>query len=266
MSVQTLRVEGHRGFPSKAPENTLESFKIALAEGIHGIEFDIWLTSDNVIVVAHGCNDHGLEKMWNPEKGQFTHVMIPKTTFSELKKYKISDRKTPICTLEEVFDAVGYQDSMYLNIEIKHNCEKIVEETCRLIKRKGVSAKIEFCTFNHKLRPTVVHWSQELDLGNIAFIYNIHYYENINDKELLKSIIEKGDGVSLDMGIVLDMGEELSGFITGVKSGGGVVKCYNYMSLTDLEGEDLFGKLSDLMIDTFILNAPERLMEFNRKL
>lgn len=44
---------GHRGLLSKYPENTLISFQAALDAGADGIEGDLHLTQDGVIVMMH---------------------------------------------------------------------------------------------------------------------------------------------------------------------------------------------------------------------
>ncbi len=43
----------HRGARAHAPENTLESFALALKLGATGLESDVWLTSDGVAVLDH---------------------------------------------------------------------------------------------------------------------------------------------------------------------------------------------------------------------
>ena len=43
----------HRGAKAHAPENTLDSFSLALRLGANGLETDAWLTSDNVVVLDH---------------------------------------------------------------------------------------------------------------------------------------------------------------------------------------------------------------------
>jgi glycerophosphoryl diester phosphodiesterase len=53
---------GHRGLSSLYPENTLISFQAALAAGADGIEGDLHLTSDGVIVLMH---DDTLERTTN---------------------------------------------------------------------------------------------------------------------------------------------------------------------------------------------------------
>ena len=43
----------HRGASSKAPENTLEAFRLAVEEGAGGLELDVHMTSDGWIAVIH---------------------------------------------------------------------------------------------------------------------------------------------------------------------------------------------------------------------
>lgn len=47
------RAVGHRGIPAVYPENTKISFVAALAAGADGIESDLHLTADNVLVLIH---------------------------------------------------------------------------------------------------------------------------------------------------------------------------------------------------------------------
>ena len=43
----------HRGASAYSPENTLESFSLALKLGATGLESDIWATRDGVLVLDH---------------------------------------------------------------------------------------------------------------------------------------------------------------------------------------------------------------------
>ena len=47
------RIWGHRGVRGAAPENTMAAFERAAAEGADGVELDVRLSSDGVVVVAH---------------------------------------------------------------------------------------------------------------------------------------------------------------------------------------------------------------------
>lgn len=46
-------VIGHRGAPTLAPENTIESFRIAMDRGADALELDVHLSADGVPVVIH---------------------------------------------------------------------------------------------------------------------------------------------------------------------------------------------------------------------
>ena len=46
-------IVGHRGNPAYAPENTMESFRQALAAGAECVELDVRLSADGVAVVMH---------------------------------------------------------------------------------------------------------------------------------------------------------------------------------------------------------------------
>ncbi len=43
----------HRGARARAPENTIEAFRLALELGASGLESDVWLTADGVPVLDH---------------------------------------------------------------------------------------------------------------------------------------------------------------------------------------------------------------------
>src|SRR3954451_2163401 len=53
----------HRGARAHAPENTLESFRLALRLGATGLESDVWVTADGAAVLDHdGVVRQGLRK------------------------------------------------------------------------------------------------------------------------------------------------------------------------------------------------------------
>ena len=54
------RIFGHRGSAGTHPENTLESFRAAVAAGVQYLEFDLHMTRDGQVVVAH---DEHLKRM-----------------------------------------------------------------------------------------------------------------------------------------------------------------------------------------------------------
>lgn len=69
------RAIGHRGSAGTHPENTLESFRAAVATGVSCIELDVHMTRDGEIVVAH---DEHLARMCGLER------TIPEMTCAEV--------------------------------------------------------------------------------------------------------------------------------------------------------------------------------------
>jgi len=53
LDLTSRPVVGHRGNSAHAPENTLESFRQAVALGVDALEFDVRLTRDGEVVVIH---------------------------------------------------------------------------------------------------------------------------------------------------------------------------------------------------------------------
>lgn len=99
---------GHRGAKGRAPENTIFSFKEAIAAKADFIEFDVQLSKDNVPVIIH---DATVDRT-SPAKG-----LVSSYTLSELKSFDFGiGEKIP--TLTEVMDVA--ERHCKVNIEIKN--------------------------------------------------------------------------------------------------------------------------------------------------
>jgi glycerophosphoryl diester phosphodiesterase len=100
-------IVGHRGAPADEPENTLRSFRRALAMGVAAVELDVQLTKDGWLAVIH---DETLDRTTNG-KG-----LVKNCTLAELQRLD-AGRGEPIPSLEEVFDLV--QGKAHLIVELK---------------------------------------------------------------------------------------------------------------------------------------------------
>ena len=96
---------GHRGAPSLARENTIESFRAALEAGVDGIELDIHRTRDGVLAVHH---DPSIDDL-----------VISDVAWEELKS-----AEPFIPRLEEVLELIETYSNAYLNIELKSEFPK----------------------------------------------------------------------------------------------------------------------------------------------
>jgi glycerophosphoryl diester phosphodiesterase len=105
--VMMAKIMGHRGSPADEPENTLASFRRALAVGVAAVELDVQLTKDGRLAVIH---DETLDRTTNG-RGP-----VQDFTLAELKKLD-AGRGEPVPSLEEVFDLV--QGQAHLVVELK---------------------------------------------------------------------------------------------------------------------------------------------------
>ena len=137
----------HRGASGHAPENTLPAFQLAADMGADGVELDVQLTKDGVLVV---CHDEKVDRTANA-KG-----WIKDYTFEELRKMDFSYGNlayegVQIPTMEEVLDLLE-PTGLTINIEMKTGIvmypqleEKIVE----LTNKKGWNDRVIYSSFNH---------------------------------------------------------------------------------------------------------------------
>ena len=118
------KIIAHRGvFNNKdIPENSIKAFKKALKLG-YAVEFDVHLTTDNILVVFH---DDNLLRMTGVNKN------IQDCTYSEIKNLKLLDTNEKIPTLDEVLEIVG--NNVFMDIEVKNT--KRIKETCDLLIKK----------------------------------------------------------------------------------------------------------------------------------
>jgi glycerophosphoryl diester phosphodiesterase len=87
-----MLIIGHRGAKGEAPENTVQSIKRALDDGVDMIEFDLRTTRDGVVVTNHGpflIKTHGI---WRS---------IARTDFATLRQLT-SDKGAPLAALDEI--------------------------------------------------------------------------------------------------------------------------------------------------------------------
>ena len=88
----------HRGARAHAPENTIEAFRLALRLGATGLESDVWVTADDVVVLDH-----------DGVVGRVRKRPIRSMTRAELPDH--------IPTLEELYRACG--TALPLTLDVK---------------------------------------------------------------------------------------------------------------------------------------------------
>jgi len=109
---------GHRGASAAFPENTIASFERAIRDGAEGIESDVHITKDNVIVMFH---DSSLQRTTDGKgliRDQNYHGVI-----EHVRTVKEPKQKIP--TFRELCDLLMKEENKHvkLNIDIKPECE-----------------------------------------------------------------------------------------------------------------------------------------------
>lgn len=141
-------IYAHRGNSSKYPENTLSAFKSAITSGADGIETDVHLTKDGVLVITHD------EEISRVSTGR---GMVKDMTLDELRQFDFGAFKGDafkgelIPTLDDLLDLLE-GNTVLLNIEIKMGFilypgleAKLYEK----IKARGFLDRTIFSSFNH---------------------------------------------------------------------------------------------------------------------
>lgn len=144
-------VIAHRGNRAHAPENTIESFRQAVAAGADAIEFDLRLSRDGEVVVFH---DPTLDRTTDAAG------LVDMHTLDQLKELdagaRFSDnggwarpyagRGCRIPTLDELIDAMPRDLPLLMEIKTPNAAEPVR----RIIKRRGIEKRVLVAGFNRR--------------------------------------------------------------------------------------------------------------------
>ena len=133
--VRRPLVLGHRGASAVEHENTLAAFRAADKAGADGVELDVRLTSDDVMVIHHDRHVAGFGAIWSQ-------------SFEELR-----GQRPNVPTLSEAFAACG---AMLVNIEIKNDpsengfdpSHRAAELVADWVDERAVSNRVLVSSFN----------------------------------------------------------------------------------------------------------------------
>jgi glycerophosphoryl diester phosphodiesterase len=147
------RLFAHRGASARAPENTLEAFRIAWEAGAPYLELDLRLSADGRLMVSH---DNSVARTTG-SRGR-----VEKMTFDALRALDAGYRFTPdhgrtypfrgrglvIPVFEEVLEAFP---RARLNVEIKRSREGIEQSVANAIRRYQASERLVVAAREHDI-------------------------------------------------------------------------------------------------------------------
>jgi glycerophosphoryl diester phosphodiesterase len=168
----TPRLFGHRGAAGVAPENTLPSFRRALADGVDVFELDVHATRDGEIVVLH-----------DPLLDRTTDATGPVSarSYAELSRCDAGHRFSPDggatfpfrghgVRVPRLRDLVDEFPDIPLNIEIKVPGAAIIEAVVAIIRsaRAPVVLAAEHDDIMHAIRRAAPDVPTSLAAGEVA--------------------------------------------------------------------------------------------------
>jgi len=173
-----MKILAHRGYSGRYPENTMLAFQKAAEAGCDGIELDVQLTKDDVVVIIH---DETIGRVTDGGG------MVKDYTYGELKKFNAAKNFPQVTGFQAIptFDeycAWAARTNMFTNIEIKTGCyyyEEIEKKTVDIVRRHGLEDKVLYSSFNHMSLAKIKEIEPEAECGALlgdAGIGNAGYY------------------------------------------------------------------------------------------
>ncbi len=143
-----MKIIAHRGFSSRAPENTMAAFATALEFGVDGLELDVHLSKDGQVVI---CHDEAVNRTTNGQG------LIKDLTWDELQQLdagswfdgRFKGERIPL--LASLLELIRTSDVL-INIELKTNVFAylgIEEQVIELLTKFGMVERCIISSFNH---------------------------------------------------------------------------------------------------------------------
>lgn len=137
----------HRGQHQDGVENSTENSIAALTNaqklGIYGAEFDVWITTDNMLVVNHNKTVSGSE------------LVIEQSTYAQIKDLTLANgEKLP--TFDTYLEQGAMKPKMKLICEIKshsspENNKRAVKAVVDAVKNKSMEANVDYIAFDYDI-------------------------------------------------------------------------------------------------------------------
>ena len=159
-----MQIVSHRGYSSKAPENTIPAIELAIQAHADYVEIDVQQTKDGVLVLLH---DRNLRRTTGLNK------LIYNTNYKEIKKLDAGSwfgseyAGTNIPTLEEVLELC--QGRINLSIELKFHAHKkhLEEDLIALIEEYHFVENCFVSSFNYDSIVKIKKLNEDISTGYI---------------------------------------------------------------------------------------------------
>lgn len=195
----TMEIIGHRGAAGLAPENTLAAFRRACAIGVAGIELDVHLTADSVLVVHHDYALHPdlarnasgdwIDAKQRPDLRTLTLAQIrtydlgrlrPGSDYAKRHPDQVPSDNERLPTFDEVISLFLKECAppTRLVVEIKDDPTNpsysappilVAERTVAQLKTRGVAARSQIIAFDWTPLKRVREIAPEMSTSHLTF-------------------------------------------------------------------------------------------------
>lgn len=229
----------HRGFSGEYPENTMVAFRKAIEAGCDGIETDLHMTKDGVIVI---CHDETIDRTTNGTG------FICDYTYNELCEFdagiklsrEFEGEKIP--NIDEFLDYV-MDKNLLINLELKNDMIPYSELEKKVIDKVyefGVEKNVILSSFNHYSMIRVKEYDKNIKTGLLytAILYKAHEYIKTVGADALHPLFSSV------------MNKKI---VTDIKKNGIMINAYT------VNEKEYMERLIELGIDGIITNYPNKL-------
>jgi glycerophosphoryl diester phosphodiesterase len=148
-----MLIIGHRGAAGEKSENSLTAIKHAIKHGADMVEFDVRMTKDNKVILAHDFHLYRSYKKLD---------LVRRLTLSELRN-RASGSENPIVTLEEVLKLC--QGKIFMMIELKDKGSGLAALDAITKFNKDMLDSVLFTSFSVRELIRLRNINQHLKLG-----------------------------------------------------------------------------------------------------
>lgn len=166
------QVIAHRGAWRAAglPQNSIASLKQAVEIGCMGSEFDVWMTSDGVLLLNHDADYEGL--------------VLETSTYDEMLAKRLSNGER-LPTAEEILRQGMTQKKTKLIMEVKpskistERGQELAAKSVELVHKMGAQDWVDYITFDKHIGSKII----ELDPNaNVAYLMGDKTPQELKDE------------------------------------------------------------------------------------
>ncbi|WP_322903693.1 glycerophosphodiester phosphodiesterase [Paenibacillus campi] len=176
----------HRGASGHCPENTMAAFRRGLELGATGIETDVQMSKDGILVLIH---DESVQRTTG-QAGEISELHSDEIRRLDAGSWygnEFASERIP--TLDELLDW-AMSNELILNLELKNNIKPYTgmeEKLIQAVRARGLEQRILISSFNHYALLTCKRLAPDIRTG-ILYVENLvdpwNYARNIGAEAL----------------------------------------------------------------------------------